>query len=268
MFFLLLISSLGIIFYLLADLMPHILKKVNIYRTQFVNFLLENRTLKLFLSFITNKLEKAGLIGYISIKKLIIFQLLFFCFLFFVICILTEKINIFILFLSLLISISLSFIFIENRIKRRQNEIFKSLPDIIDLLSLLVSSGLDFWTAIEIVMLSEENIITKELRAIRKEIELGKNRYLALQDISKRLDNKYIKSVFNSILYSLKLGVPIMDTLKSLSDELRVEKSHFAEKIASEAPIKMIIPMILFIFPTIFIMIFGPVVYFFMSGRI
>jgi len=256
----------GTLFYLAIDIFSCLSKKVNLYLDSIKNFLMSQKFIQKYVNFSKTKLERAGL-NNTSVGKFIFLQFLtgFFLFLFF--CILLEKVDILNLLLSFALAGFLSFVFIESRIRKRQREIFKALPDIIDLLTLMVGSGLDFWTAIEVIIQNEKNIVAEELRTTKKEVDLGKNRYLSLQSLSKRLDNKYITSVCNSIIYALQLGIPIVETLKSLSDELHTEKSYFAEKVASEAPVKMTIPIILFIFPTVFIMIFGPILYFFFSGR-
>jgi len=257
----------GTFFYFAIDIISYLSKKINLYSNYLKKFLLSQKFIQKYVNFLEIKLEKAGL-NNVSVEKFILLQILAGSFLSLFLWILLEKIDVLNLSLSFFLSGFFSFIFIETRIKKRQKEIFKVLPDIIDLLTLLVSSGLDFWTAIEVIIQNEKNIIVEELKNAKKEIELGKSRYLALQSLSKRLDNKYVTSTLNSIISTLQLGTPIVETLKSLSDELHTEKSYFSEKIASEAPVKMMIPIILFIFPTIFIMIFGPILYFFFTGKI
>ncbi|OGS23937.1 MAG: hypothetical protein A2297_06625 [Elusimicrobia bacterium RIFOXYB2_FULL_48_7] len=157
---------------------------------------------------------------------------------------------------------------LKDKISRKQKEIFRCLPDALDLLTLLVEAGVDFSSAINILVENEKNALTAQLSLYQQEVKLGKNRISALLDLAEKIDNKYFSSVISSITQALKTGTPVSATLKMLSEQFRSERSIMAEKLGSQAPVKMMIPLILLIFPTIFIVIFAPIVLSFLGGGV
>ncbi|OGS18201.1 MAG: hypothetical protein A3J83_04225 [Elusimicrobia bacterium RIFOXYA2_FULL_40_6] len=158
------------------------------------------------------------------------------------------------------------YLWLKEKINKKQKAIFRSLPDALDLLTLLVEAGVDFNSAINILIENEKNVLTSELYHYQQEVKLGKNRINALLDLSARMDNKYLSSVISSITQALQTGSPVSATLKMLSEQFRSERSIMAEKLGAQAPVKMMIPLILLIFPTIFIVIFAPIVLSFLGG--
>ncbi|MDO8734236.1 MAG: type II secretion system F family protein, partial [Elusimicrobiota bacterium] len=89
----------------------------------------------------------------------------------------------------------------------------------------------------------------------------------ALNDMADRLSYLPLNTVINSLNLAFKTGGSIAPTLRVLSEQFRVERAQMAEKMAGEAPLKLMAPLILLIFPTIFIIIFGPIVLSFLGGR-
>jgi len=166
----------------------------------------------------------------------------------------------------------LGFIFpqmwLNGKIKKRQRLLFKGLPDALDILTLLVEAGLDFGAAFNILIENEEGELIDEFYLAQQEIRLGKNRIQALTDMAKRVNYRPLTSVINAIVQSMQTGAAIGPTLKALSDQYRNERSLLAEKLGAMAPLKMMMPLIFLIFPTIFIIIFGPIVLSFLSGKI
>jgi len=158
--------------------------------------------------------------------------------------------------------------FLNSKIKKRQIEIFRDLPDALDILTLLIEAGLDFGAALNILIEKEKGPLIDELAIAQQEIKLGASRIEALNNTIKRVKNKHLTSVLNTLIQSMQTGASIGDTLRALSDQYRTERALFAEKLGSEAPLKMMGPLILFIFPTIFIIIFGPLVLSFIAGKI
>ncbi|MBA3066741.1 type II secretion system F family protein [bacterium] len=157
---------------------------------------------------------------------------------------------------------------VNAKIKTRQMAIFRDLPDTLDILTLLIEAGLDFGAALNILIEKEKGPLIDELAIAQQEIKLGANRISALQNTIKRARHKHLTSVLNALIQAMRTGSSIGGTLRALSDQYRVERALFAEKLGAEAPLKMMGPLILFIFPTIFIIIFGPLVLSFMSGKI
>ena len=157
---------------------------------------------------------------------------------------------------------------LNTKVKKRQTDIFRGLPDALDILTLLVEAGLDFGAALNILIEKEKGSLIDELTVAQQEIKLGANRIDALKNTAKRVRYRHLSSVINSLVQSMQTGSSIGYTLRALSDQYRTERALLAEKMGSEAPLKMMFPLILFIFPTIFVIIFGPLALSFMAGKI
>ena len=93
-----------------------------------------------------------------------------------------------------------------------------------------------------------------------REMRTGASRMDALNALADRLDNKHIKSLVSNLTQAESLGASLADTLSAISDQRRTERFQMAEKLAMEAPVKMIGPLVIFIFPVTFIIIFFPLV--------
>ncbi len=151
-------------------------------------------------------------------------------------------------------------LWVRGRIRRRQDEIRRSLPFALDLLTLSVEAGLDFTQALtRIVKKLGNSALAVELGQTVRDIHLGRTRVQALRDLSRRVDLSELNSLVGSLIQADELGSSLGPILRIQADQLRVRRSQAAEKLAMEAPVKILLPLILFIFPTIFIMIFGPI---------
>ncbi len=155
---------------------------------------------------------------------------------------------------------------IKDKVKARHKAIFRQLPDILDMLTLMVEAGLDFNAALNKVLQLEKGPLVDELSMAQQEVKLGKSREEALGTMSERVHYIPLNTVINSIILALKTGGSLAPALRSLSDQFRTERAQLAEKMAGEAPIKLMAPLVLLIFPTIFIILFGPVLLTFMNG--
>lgn len=156
---------------------------------------------------------------------------------------------------------------ISSKVKSKHKAIFRQLPDVLDLLTLMVEAGLDFGGALNKIIESEKGPLIDEFFLSQQEVKLGKSRVAALNDMAERLNYLPLNTVINSLNLAFKTGGSIAPTLRILSEEFRVERSQMAEKLAGEAPLKLMAPLILLIFPTIFIILFGPIVLSFLQGR-
>lgn len=149
---------------------------------------------------------------------------------------------------------------LRGQVKRRQDAIRRGLPYALDLLTLSVEAGLDFTQALErIVRKLGPTPLAIELGATLRDIQLGRTRSQALRELGLRVDVVELNSVVSALIQADELGSSLGPILRVQSDQLRVRRSQQAEKQAMEAPVKILLPLILFIFPTIFIMIFGPI---------
>ena len=147
---------------------------------------------------------------------------------------------------------------LTSRISRRQKEIRKAMPDALDLLTICVEAGLGFDAAMSKVSEKWENELSLAFARVIREVQLGKVRREALKDMSDRLGIAEMTSFVAAIIQSEQLGVSMAKVLRIQSDQMRVKRRQRAEEEAHKAPVKMIIPMALLIFPSIMIIILVP----------
>jgi tight adherence protein C len=165
-----------------------------------------------------------------------------------------------VILLTLVFGIYLPVLWVRGRIRRRQEDIRRSLPYALDLLTLSVEAGLDFTQAMtRIVKKLGAGPLAAELGQTVRDIHLGRTRVQALRDLSRRVDLSELNSIAGALIQADELGSSLGPILRIQADQLRIRRSQAAEKLAMEAPVKILLPLILFIFPTIFIMIFGPI---------
>ncbi len=149
---------------------------------------------------------------------------------------------------------------LRGQIQRRQDDIRHGLPYALDLLTLSVEAGLDFTQALtRIVRKLGPTPLAIELGLALRDIQLGRTRAQALRGLSRRVDLSELNSIVSALIQADELGSSLGPTLRIQSEQLRQRRSQQAEKTAMEAPVKILFPLILFIFPTIFIIIFGPI---------
>lgn len=149
---------------------------------------------------------------------------------------------------------------LSSKIGRRQHEIQKSMPDALDLLTICVEAGLGFDAAMKKVQEKWENELSIAFGRALQEMQLGKLRREALRDMSDRMGISEMHSFVAAIIQSEQLGVSMAKVLRIQSDDMRVKRRQRAEAEAQKAPIKMLFPMALLIFPTIMLLLMGPAV--------
>jgi tight adherence protein C len=150
--------------------------------------------------------------------------------------------------------------YLNSKIKQRNKQALKELPDFLDLLTVSLEAGLGFDLALNKVISKRNGILSAEFHICLEEIRLGKTRKEALNGVKERLSFDELKSLINSILQAEKLGISIVHIFRIKSQEEREKRRQRAEEEAMKAPIKILFPLVLFIFPSIFIVILGPVV--------
>jgi tight adherence protein C len=151
-------------------------------------------------------------------------------------------------------------IMLSRKITQRQKEIRKAMPDALDLLTICVEAGLGFDAALSKVAEKWETELSLAFARVIREVQLGKVRRDALKDMADRLGIAEMTSFVAAIIQSEQLGVSMAKVLRIQSDQMRLKRRQRAEEEAHKAPIKMIIPMALLIFPTIIIIILTPAV--------
>jgi len=159
-------------------------------------------------------------------------------------------------------------IWLKSRIATYKGKILRALPDTIDLLSLCVSAGLDFMLAVKwVVERSQSNALIEELSLVLQEIKVGKPRRSALGDMAKRLDIPDVNSFVRTLTQADRMGTSVSETLNMISEDVRQRRFRRGERLALKAPIKMLVPLLLFIFPVVAIIIGGPIIIQFMKVK-
>lgn len=151
-------------------------------------------------------------------------------------------------------------LWLSSKISKRQNEVQKALPDALDLLVICVEAGLGFDAAMGKVYEKWDNDLAVAFGRVLREIQLGKGRRESLKDMSDRLDVPDVTSFIAAIIQADSLGVSMAKILRVQSDQMRVKRRQRAQEKAQAAPVKMIIPMVLLIFPSIWIVLLGPAI--------
>ncbi len=157
-----------------------------------------------------------------------------------------------------LIGFFLPQMFVKSKIDRRQEEIRKAMPDALDLLTICVEAGLGFDAAMSKVAEKWDNELSLAFGRAIREIQLGKTRRDALKDMGERIGLPEMTSFVAAVIQSEQLGVSMSTVLRIQSEQMRMKRRQRAEEAAHKAPVKMIIPMGVLIFPSILIILLTP----------
>jgi len=166
----------------------------------------------------------------------------------------------FIACLGFLLSIFIPDLYLNQKIKQRHKQALTELPDFLDLLTVCLEAGLGFDGALNKVISKRTGALSEEFHICIEEIRLGKTRKEALTGIKNRLQFDEMRTLINSILQGEKLGISIVQILRIKSQEEREKRKQRAEEAAMKAPIKILFPLVIFIFPSIFIVLLGPAI--------
>lgn len=160
-------------------------------------------------------------------------------------------------------------LWLRSSLKKRHLSIMKSLPFVLDILTLSVEAGMDFISALQRNCQSRKlDPLNEELLRMTKEIQIGLSRKEALRNMADRVRQSDLKSVAFALIQADELGVSIGAILRIQSEQLRSRRFDRAEKLAHEAPTKMLGPLMLCIFPAVFIILLGPVLSQAMKGML
>jgi tight adherence protein C len=157
-----------------------------------------------------------------------------------------------------LLGFSLPELYLRSTIEKRQKSIRKAMPDALDLLTICVEAGLGFDAAMAKVTEKWENELSLAFGRAIREVQLGKLRREALHDMADRIGIAEITSFVAAVIQSEQLGVSMAKVLRIQSDQMRMKRRQHAEEEAHKAPIKMLIPMGLLIFPALMIVLLTP----------
>jgi tight adherence protein C len=150
--------------------------------------------------------------------------------------------------------------YLTLRQRSRRQRVELELPDALDLLTVSVEAGLGFDSAVRMVTQRMEGPLSDEFRVMLEEMRLGASRRQAMLNIGERTGSEEVSSFVRSLLQSDELGVPIGSALRVQADDMRTRRQLHAEEQATKAPVKLLFPTVLFIFPVIFMVIVAPAV--------
>jgi tight adherence protein C len=147
---------------------------------------------------------------------------------------------------------------LKGKVKARQKRVLKAMPDAMDLITTCVEAGLGLDAALARVAEKSSGPLADELSRMLRDVAMGKLRREAMIELDERLGVEELSSFINSVIQAEQLGVGIAQVLRVQSDQLRTKRRQKAEQAAHEAPIKMLFPLVLFIFPAFLLVILGP----------
>jgi len=156
----------------------------------------------------------------------------------------------------------------SRKIRARQEDIIHNFPTFVDLAALLIESGLDYMNAFDrIVKIAPvKTNLELEIEATISEVQLGYSRRESLRRLALRTGLQEVRSFAGLVIQSDELGTSLVDLLRNYSSDMRFRRLNKAEKLAAQASTKMLIPLFVFIFPTVFILMLSPMVYDLFTG--
>ncbi len=157
---------------------------------------------------------------------------------------------------------------VKGKIKRIKAIIVKELPDAIDLLGLCVNAGLDFMLSLKwVVEKSPPSVMVDELNTVLQEINVGKTRRDAIKDLAAKYELPDLSTFARTLVQADKMGTSVTDALNILSEDMRLARYRRGETLALKAPMKMLVPLLVFIFPVVGILVAGPILLDFMENN-
>ena len=147
---------------------------------------------------------------------------------------------------------------LDNKIKQRQMAVRRALPDVIDLLVVSVEAGLGLDAAVHEVINRRSGPLLDEFQRVLAEIQVGQARRVAWQQLAQRVDVLELKVFVAALVQAEELGASVAGVLRNQSEALRVRRSLSVREVAAMLPVKMLFPLIFFIFPGVFVVILGP----------
>jgi tight adherence protein C len=158
---------------------------------------------------------------------------------------------------------------LNDQVKKRHLQISRALPYNLDLLTLSVEAGLDFTAALaKVVEKGKQGPLREELQLVLKQLKMGKTREEAMKSMIVRVDLPSLTTFITALIQADKMGTSLGKVLRIQSTQMRIDRTQRAEKLAGEAPVKMLFPLIACIFPTVFMVLFGPIVFQFFFGEL
>ena len=152
-------------------------------------------------------------------------------------------------------------IWLKGRIETRQRQIFRDLPDLLDTLRLAVDAGLDLGSAMKVVVeKGKKGALLEELELVEREMTLGRTRKEAFKNFADRISMTEINAFVLALMQADQLGASVGPILRVQSQVARTRRWQLAEALVNKMPMKMLGPLVVFIFPASFIILFTPLV--------
>lgn len=155
---------------------------------------------------------------------------------------------------------------LSRKVGERKVEIQQSLPDILDLLTISVEAGLGFEQALDRTITSVPGALSDEFARMLGEVRTGAGRAVAMRAFEQRVAVEEVSAFSLAIVQADTFGVPIGRVLRAQADEMRIKRRQLAQVKAQKAPVKMMIPMVFCIFPSLFVVVLGPAAIQIMQG--
>lgn len=161
---------------------------------------------------------------------------------------------------AVLLGAAMPYVMLSGRAKRRQEDIERALPDMLDLLTVSIEAGLALESSLGRVVERGRGPLQVEVRRTLSEINLGRRRRDALQVLGERCGVQSVVSLVNALNQADRSGMQLGPVLRAQSKQLRERRRQAAEEKAMKAPLKMLLPLVGFIFPAMFVVILGPAI--------
>ncbi len=149
---------------------------------------------------------------------------------------------------------------LNRRVEERQHDLRIKLPDILDLLTISVEAGLGFEQALDRTIAAVPGALSDEFARMLGEVRAGATRADAMRALDQRTNVPEVRSFVLAILQADTFGVSIGRVLRSQAEEMRIKRRQMAQERAQKAPVKMLIPMVFCVFPSLFVVVIGPAI--------
>jgi len=164
-----------------------------------------------------------------------------------------------------LLGLYLPYMWLRRRVEDRQRRLRRALPDALDLMAIAVSAGLSLDSATLEVVERWDSELSHELHQVLTEMQLGASRRQALLNLVERTQLDELRLLVAAVLQAEELGGNLSETLRVQAEQLRIRRRQLAEEKARKAPVKMLLPLVGFIFPAMFVVLLAPAVLQFMT---